>query len=173
MPVRTNVVLSHSAGYGQSRIGHLATFDRMRFDPPGTQTNAGYGNEDEQGVHRRPRRSSSTPLDPRGPNLQGLLETQLTRDLICQEGRLRHQESDQILRQQVCPYLLVPPSRAYCRARCSMPSVTVEPSTRRMRQAGHCHPSDALSAIRVSVSRAPGSKSSPAAAGNRRWYWYC
>ena len=48
----------------------------------------------------------SGALPPREPNLHGMLETQLSWDLIDQQSGLSHQQADHVIGQEVNPKLL-------------------------------------------------------------------
>ena len=86
--------ISHLSRFGEQWKRLYAPFQCTRFHPSGSQTNPWFRNYDQQGVDANRIVSTATALLPSHPDLQRVLEAELTRDLVCQQRGLRHQQSD-------------------------------------------------------------------------------
>ncbi len=103
MPIFFNLhpcLLSRSI---QSRIRLGPAFDRPRFDPAGSIGHPYLRNEYQQNCRIFSSPGEKLPLTPRHPNLQRMLEAQLTRQYVRLQGSLGHEPPNQIVRQQIYP----------------------------------------------------------------------
>jgi hypothetical protein len=68
-----------------------APFQSAWLHPSGTPANPRFGNQDQQRVDANRIVRAATALLPGDPDLDSMFEAQLPRDLIGQQGGLRHQ----------------------------------------------------------------------------------
>ena len=103
-------------GLVRSGITLRAAFQCARLDPAAPQPDPGFGDQHQQGMDAHRIVGCAAAALPGNPDLHGVLEAQLARDLVRQQGGLGHQEADQIVGQQVDPQLLEAPSPGSCNA---------------------------------------------------------
>jgi hypothetical protein len=84
------------------RLG--SAFEGARLNAPGAQTDPRFGNHLQHSAHGgRLARTVVTAQAPGEPDLHGVLEAELARDLVGQQGRLGHQEPDDVVGEQIHP----------------------------------------------------------------------
>lgn len=105
MSTETHLFTSFFARDFQPWIGFGSAFARPGFQAPGAIAGARLRNESEQGsevgvaIHATRR--------PPDPQLYGVFETQFPRVNVGTHGRLRHEQTDQVIREQMNPQLFV------------------------------------------------------------------
>jgi hypothetical protein len=103
--MRTDVVASFGARDFEPGIGLGSTFAGAWFDAPGPLTDGRLGHESEQGGGVGV--DLNATCRPFAPQLHGMFEAQLARVDIGLEGRLRHQQPDQVVGEQIHPQFLL------------------------------------------------------------------
>lgn len=95
---------SLGARYFQPGIGLGPAFSHPWFDAPRSVTNHVLSHEPEQGI--RIRAEIDAVRSPFASQLHGMFEAQLPRMNVRIERRLRHQQTDQIVGEQMNPQFL-------------------------------------------------------------------
>lgn len=102
----------------QSRIGLGPSLDCPWFYPAGPVCHPDLGNEHKQGGRVFTGSGEKLPPAPRHPDLQRMLEAQLSRQDASSQCRLGHQQPDQVVRQQIDPKLFLTHLRRFAAEHC-------------------------------------------------------
>ena len=115
VPVESHLLARQRPGLHEQREVARSSFERAGLDPAGTPPDALLGHQGEQGRHIGRRGKGVAVGLPQGPQLHRMLEAELARNLVGQQRRLRHQQPDHVVGQQVDPDLLLHHRRALAR----------------------------------------------------------
>src|ERR1700691_3517478 len=103
MSISTHSFTSLGPRSWQPGIGLGSAFAGTRFYSSGSVADGGLCNESEQGVRIGPQIDAMR--GPFGPQLHGVFEAQLPRMNIRIQCGLRHQQTDQVISEQMNPQL--------------------------------------------------------------------
>jgi len=103
VPVESDVLPGQRPGLHEQREVARSSFQRPGLDTSGTQTDPLLRHHGQQGRQVGRRGEDVAILLPQSPQLHGVLEAELAGDLVGQQRRLRHQQTDQVVGKQVDP----------------------------------------------------------------------
>src|SRR4051812_171882 len=107
MSITTYLSTSFSPRHFQPLVRFRTSFARPRLESTGSVADSKLPNRSKQGFVVRCFKAGQPGRDPFSPYLHGMFEAQLTRVHASLQGRLDHQQTDQVVCQQIDPKLFL------------------------------------------------------------------